>query len=314
MKKINLILVCMFLCLALASCKSNIDENKENFEIICTSHVVADWVENIIVAENSKIDVIVLEDNGKDMHNFQPSAADIRNVYKCDLLIYIGGESDSWADGMKENEGFPDSMRLLDIVEGKNCDDCIEEEHHHEYDEFPDEHIWLSFENAALCIEKISDVICELFEEEAENIRNNLTNYLYSLEELQKQYKQAVETAKYKTVVFADRFPFVYLMNELGIEYCAAFPGCSSESSASFETIIKLAKKVNDNKLPCVLTIEDSKTGIAEKVVEYVSNTEVRILAVDSMQIYNAESDFDYLSVMDENLKIFKVALGVSDG
>lgn len=307
MKKIVLLFAVIVLVLCLGACNREMQVDDGKINIVCTSHVVVDWVENLACGvENTN--VTVLADKGKDMHNFQPSAADIKLAYSSDLLIYIGGQSDIWVSDMLENGNIENSLKLIEFIDGEHCDDCLDG-HDHDHDEAPDEHIWLSFENTQACISEISDALCELDVENADTYRENFEEYSSSVEALKNEYVEAVKNAKYRTLVFADRFPFVYLMNELELEYFAAFPGCSSETTASFDTIITLAQAVDEKALPCILTIEDSTDGIAERVAEYVSG-EVTILALDSMQIYKADEGFGYVDVMEENLEILKMALG----
>ena len=311
MKKIIIVLMCLILVVLTTACGRETSDDGI-FEIACTSHVVADWVSELTVGcEN--VSIVLLADSGKDMHNFQPAAADIKAVYGSDLLIYIGGESDTWVEDMRKNAGFPESLKLLELVEGAHCDDgCLEEGDHHHADR-PDEHIWLSIENPAVCALEIAELLSDLAPDNADKVRENYEKYSAELEELKSEYVAVAERATHKAVVFADRFPFIYLIEELGLKYYAAFPGCSSETSASFETVVTLASAVDENDLPCVLTLEDSVDGIAERVVEYVESEKVAILALDSMQIYKADVDFDYVTAMRDNLDTLKLALGYND-
>ena len=126
-------------------------------------------------------------------------------------------------------------------------------------------------------------------------------------------YRQTVETASTKTVLFGDRFPFRYLVDDYGLSYYAAFAGCSAETEASFETISFLANKVDELKLPCVLTIEGTQHKIAETIVQNTAEKNQKIVTVDSMQSTTSEdvaNGTTYLSVMEKNLAVLKQALG----
>ena len=308
MKKLIIILLCLACCITAASCgaENSVDDGK--FKIVCTSHVVADWVENLIEGADGNTEVIVLADKGKDMHNYQPSAADMRSIYSSDLLIYVGGESDRWIEDVNTSGEDLKMIKLMEYVEGAHCDSCLDG-HDHDHEESADEHIWLSFENAKLCVSEITNELCKLDSENSDAYNKGLSSYNAELDALYGEYKNAVENAKYKTLVFADRFPFVYLVNELGLEYYAAFPGCSSETTASFETVITLAGKVDELSLPCVLTIESSADGIAATVVENTAKKNAQILTLDSMQVYT-DSAVGFIDVMRKNLDVLKIALG----
>ena len=306
MKKIICVLLCaVMLCGVLTSCGGAKDDKSEYPRIVTTSHVVADWTWNILEGAYDIFQITLLADTGKDMHNYQPAAADMRNIATADLVIYIGGESDKWIeDAVKSVGAQAKTLELISLVSEHGAE-CVEE-HDHTHGE--DEHIWLSFENAVKCTEAIVNAVSEIDIEKADIFKANGEKYIAKLNELYGEYKSAVETARYKTLVFADRFPFVYLMEELGLDYMAAFPGCSSETSASFETVISLARKVDELSLPCVIVLENSE-GIAKTVIENTVSKSARILALDSMQIMSGE-DFDYISVMSENLSALRIALG----
>lgn len=305
MKRILAITLCaIMLCALLASCASQKEEKGDYPRIAVTSHVVADWTLNILESAYEMFQIDLLADTGKDMHNFQPSAADMRIIATADLVIYIGGESDKWMESALKNVGSQaKAVRLMDVVEAHGA------EHHGDHDHGADEHIWLSFENAIRAVEMITDAICALDAERSETFNTNKEEYTAKLDSLFTEYKKAAETAKFKTLVFADRFPFVYLVEELGLEYAAAFPGCSSETTASFETVVSLARIVDEKGLPCVIVLENSE-GIAKTVIENTTAKNAQILALDSMQIMSDE-DFDYLATMQKNLNTLKIALGV---
>ena len=119
------------------------------------------------------------------------------------------------------------------------------DEHEHEEGEVEsDEHIWLSLKNAAAMVQNISEAIQKVDPDNAKNYRNNAAAYIEKLNELDGKYKETVQNATFHTLLFGDRFPFRYLVDDYGIDYYAAFVGCSAETEASFETITqKKAKK-----------------------------------------------------------------------
>ena len=141
----------------------------------------------------------------------------------------------------------------------------------------------------------------------------NSSAYIEKLSALDSEYQAAVDAASNKTVLFGDRFPFRYLVDDYGLSYYAAFVGCSAETEASFETISFLAKKVDELKLPCVLTIEGAQHKIAETIVQNTTSKNQKVLTMDSMQSTTSKdvaNGTTYLSVMEQNLSVLKQALG----
>lgn len=122
----------------------------------------------------------------------------------------------------------------------------------------------------------------------------------------------ATKSAKVKTLVFGDRFPFRYLTDDYGLKYYAAFKGCSAETEASFKTITFLAKKVDELKLHNVMTIDGSDKKIAKTIIENTKTKNQSILTLDSMQSTvssDVEKGANYIQIMDDNLKVLKKAL-----
>lgn len=201
---------------------------------------------------------------------------------------------------------FPADMTGEDLCEHM-------EGHGHDHEEEADEHVWLSLKNAKTLVGAISDALQELDPDNKGIYAANAAAYIEKLSALDGAYQSAVDGAARKTVLFGDRFPFRYLVDDYGLSYYAAFAGCSAESEASFETVSFLAKKVDELKLPCVLTIEGKNHKIAETIVENTAEKNQKILTMDSMQSTTSEdvaNGTTYLSVMEQNLSMLKEALG----
>ena len=194
-------------------------------------------------------------------------------------------------------------------------DEDHDHEHHHDHEEGEveyDEHVWLSLKNAAVLTAKLSESIQTLDPANKDVYKKNADSYIEKLNSLDKEYQEAVDAGAVKTLLFGDRFPFRYLVDDYGLEYYAAFIGCSSESEASFETITFLSKKVDELSLKAVLTIEGPDHKIAETIIENTSTKDQKILTMDSMQSTTAkdvEGGATYFSIMENNLTVLKEAV-----
>ena len=190
-------------------------------------------------------------------------------------------------------------------------DEIREEMLEHEEKEY-DEHVWLSLKNAEILCKAIAAQLEELDPEHRDIYSTNVSAYVEKLAKLDGRYKGTVEKASGKTVLFADRFPFRYMVDDYGLDYYAAFAGCSAESEASFETVSFLANKIDELELPCVLTIEGNHHRLAETIVENTRDKNQKILTLDSMQGTTAEDvkkGVTYLSVMEQNLNLLRESL-----
>lgn len=312
MKKILSILICVVLCITfMCSCGGNTVRNDE-LKIVCTAFPQYDYVKNILGTDKG---VTLLIDDGADLHSYEPTATDIIEIGSADLFIYIGGISDSWVEGALKsaNSDSLKSVALMDMVETYEVDYVAgmekEEHNHHSSEHEKDEHIWLSLRNSAEITRILCNLICEIDETNAEKYKANADNYINSLNELNSEYRSVIDSAKRNTLLFADRFPFRYLVEDYSLEYHAAFSGCSSESEASFQTMAFLIDKTKELDLPYIIIIEGSDGSIAEMIC---TETGAKTLTLDSCQSVSSndiESGTSYINIMKNNLEILKEAL-----
>ena len=228
---------------ALAGCGDVDVRHTDKPRIVCTAFPQYDWVREILGDQADRFDLILLNEDGADLHSFQPTAADIVRISTADLFVYIGGNSDLWVeDALKEavNENMQvislmdqlgDRVWAEEHVEGmeeeRGHHHDHEDEHDHEEEEY-DEHIWLSLRNAEAMVNVLTEAICKLDPEQAQEYQAHSTSYREELEALDAEYTEVTEQANGHTLVFGDRFPFRYLTEDYGLEYYAAFPGCSA--------------------------------------------------------------------------------------
>ena len=300
--------------------KSGNESEKDKLKIVTTIFPEYDWVMNILGENKTGAEVTMLLDKGVDMHSYQISAQDIMKISSCDMFIYVGGESDEWVeDALKEAknkdmividllEELGDKVKEEEVKEGMQEED----EHDHEEETEYDEHVWLSVKNAGFLTQRISEKLQKMDEKNAEKYKANTKAYVEKLEALDSKYSEAVSGAKTKTLLFGDRFPFRYLTDDYGLDYYAAFVGCSAETEASFGTITFLAGKTDELSLPVVMTIEGTDHRIAETIINNTEKKDQKILTMDSMQSVTSKDvkgGVTYLSVMEKNLEVLKEAL-----
>lgn len=314
MKKFFICLLSVILVLTCFSSCTKAPESTDSDDgltIVTTIFPIYDWVRNIT---GSDADIIYLDENGIDLHSFEPTANDIITLSKADLFICIGGTSDEWVDNAvssSSNEAL-EVIRLIDItgavfeetVEGMQEDD----NHGHDVSEY-DEHVWLSLKNAQTSVSAIAEKLGELDSENKALYLSNAENYNKQLSALDEKFASAIASAEKNTLLFADRFPFRYFIEDYALEYYAAFPGCSAESEASFDTMTFLIEKTKELQLEHIIVLEGSDGKIASTVS---AETGAQILTLNSCQSVTKENVADgatYISIMESNLTVITEAL-----
>ena len=315
-----LLIITLMVCLALPLFTGCSAKDDGKIKVVVTIFPIYDWVMEVLgdLAGNAKVTLLL--DSGADLHSYQPSVADMVAVAQADLFIYVGGESDEWVDDALKNAKNKkmktmDLISLLgerayleEIVEGM---DHEEEEGDEAEDEY-DEHVWLSLRNAAFYVDLIAKEFAALDETNAETYRQNASDYIAELNALDARYTETVAASPRDTLLFGDRFPFRYLVEDYGLKYYAAFVGCSAETNASFRTMTFLAGKANELDLKVILKIENSSSQIAEQIRNESNAKNQKIVVLDSLQSATAKEYAEgrtYLAVMTTNLTVIAEAL-----
>ena len=301
------------------------DKANGKLKVVTTIFPEYDWAREII-GDAKTTELTLLIGNGVDLHSYQPSIQDIAKIATADIFIYVGGESDGWVKDALKNatnknmqvinlmETLGDKVKAEEVKEGMQAEeeeDENEEEENEDEVEY-DEHVWLSLRNAKILSAEIAAALCEKDPSNAALYKANLAAYTKSLDALDAKYSAAVKAGNKNTILFGDRFPFRYLVDDYGLDYFAAFVGCSAETEASFETVIFLSKKVDELGLNSVLKIESGDGKIARTIVQNTKKKNAKILTMDSIQsttLKQSKAGRSYLSIMEENLKVLEEAL-----
>ena len=292
----------------------------DKLKIVTTIFPEYDWTREILGDQSERAEVTMLLDNGVDLHSYQPTADDLIKIAESDGWVESALASTSNPDRAVINliDTLGDSVKLEEVVEGMQeteHDHEEDEDHAHDVDEQEaetDEHVWLSLGNAQAVCQKIAEKLGEIDPEHEQAYTQNALAYIDQLAALDAKYQAAVDAANNKTLVFGDRFPFRYLTEDYGLDYYAAFVGCSAETEASFETIRFLAEKTDALGLGHVLTIENPNHKIAETVVANTTGKNQQVLSMDSMQSVTSKdvaAGATYLSIMEHNLDVLTQAL-----
>ena len=325
-KLISIVMVVVLLASSLIACNANNKKQVEqtdnnNIKIVTTIFPIYDWVKNILGEKFDKENVSILLDNSVDLHNYQPTSADIVKISNSDLFIYVGGESDEWVPevlNQVSNKNLK-TLNLMDCLSGnlqleeeKEGMEESTEEHagsEEEDEEEYDEHIWLSLKNAVKLVSAISNVIKDIDNDNSNIYETNEKAYIDKLKVLDNDYNDMANAASNKMLIFGDRFPFLYMTKDYGLDYYAAFKGCSAETEASFKTIVFLTQKLDEYNLDYIMTIEGTNHKIAETIIENSKDKDRKILELNSMQSTTSNDinqGANYLDIMKNNLETLK--------
>jgi zinc transport system substrate-binding protein len=256
-------------------------------------------------------EVTMLLKPGAEAHSYEPTPKDIVAIEECDVFIYVGGENDAWVDNILKSVDTSDMViiKMLDLVEKYEEN---HEGHEHEVNEDHsewDEHVWTSPKNAVIICEAITEAFCQVNPVREKDYNDNLISYTEKLNALDEAFRNAVENGNRNTLIFGDRFPLRYFIEEYDLQYYAAFSGCSTDTEASPSTIAFLIDKVKEEKIPVILKIELSSDNIARTIAEDSGAKVLTFNTCHNVTAKDFESGATYISLMEQNLEVLKEAL-----
>ncbi|MDO5519524.1 MAG: metal ABC transporter substrate-binding protein [bacterium] len=299
----------------------------KKLKVVSTIYAPFDFARQV-AKDNAEVTLLLKP--GAESHSYEPTPQDIITIQNCDVFVYVGGENDKWVDKVLDSIDNKQMkiIKLLDCVNAveeehkEGMQDAHEEEEHdhedeheddheeHEHEEHElDEHVWTSPKNAIAISKKMQQVFSEADPEHAEAYKENLASYVTELEKLDRAFGDVVSTAKRKTIIFGDRFPLRYFVDAYGLDYYAAFSGCSTDTEVSAGTIAFLTDKIKEEAIPVVFKIELSSGNIANSIADSTNTKVLTFYACHNISKDDYEAGMAYTDFMWKNVDTLKEAL-----
>lgn len=334
MKKIVVLLLLLSLLLPGAALPGLAEAGEEKLSVVTTIFAPYDFVRQV-AGENAQVSMLLSP--GSESHSFEPTPQDIIRIQDCDVFIHVGGENDLWVERILESMDTSKItiLRLVDMVDTVDEEMVEGMEHPHEehgeehagqeeahgeegahepgeahvHEGELDEHVWTSPRNAMRIVGVIADTLSALDEGNAGTYAANAASYQDELAALDAALQDIVAMGRRRLLVFGDRFPFRYFADAYGLTYYAAFPGCSTDTEASAQTVAFLIDKVKEEQVPVVFTIELSTGRIAGAIAESTGAVRMEMGSAHNVSRDDFEAGITYLDIMWRNSEALEAAL-----
>ena len=314
-KRILALLLAAAVALPLCACAPAGEEAEDGrLQVVCSLFPYYDFVREI---GGAYVSPRLLVAAGREAHSFEPTPMDVIRVSRADVFVYNGGEGEQWVDEILSSAGenIPTVLRMMDYADmlteeplaGHDDHDHADHDHEHDDDHDSDdieydEHIWTSPVQAMKLCRAICDALCAADPAHAAVYRSNLENYLGQLAELDVAFRQVCSEKKRSLLVFGDRFPLLYFCREYGLDYRAAFHGCSSDTEPSLYTLKFLIDKVRQQDIPVVYALELSSRKVADSIAETTGATVETFYSCQTVSQADWAAGEGYVSLMRRNV------------
>jgi len=310
---ILLVIVLSLVLLSACAPQAAVAENG-GISIVSTIFPSYDFAREITAGTDA--DITLLLQPGEEVHSFDPTSQDIIRIQNADLFLYVGGENDTWVEGVLSGlDKSVNTFRMMDFVtlyeEELIAGMQPEQDAAAESSAVPewDEHVWTAPVNAVSIVKAMTAELIAIDPDNAATYQANSDAYVQKLQALDQSFRDVVDTASRKTFVFADRFAVRYFAEEFGLSYYAAFPGCSAETEPSSATVAALIDHVKAENIPVVFYIEMSNQQMANTVAEATNAATMMFHTCHNVTKTEFESGATYLSLMQNNVLALLVAL-----
>ena len=314
-KRILALLLAAATALTLCACAPTGEDAEDGrLQVVCSLFPYYDFVREI---GGAYVSPHLLVAAGREAHSFEPTPMDVIRVSRADVFVYNGGEGEQWVDEILDSAGesIPTVLRMMDYADtlteeplaGHDDHDHADHDHEHGDDHDSDdieydEHIWTSPVQAMKLCGAICDALCAADPAHAAAYRSNLQEYLGQLAELDAAFRQVCSEKKRSLLVFGDRFPLLYFCREYGLDYRAAFHGCSSDTEPSLYTLKFLIDKVNEQDIPVVYALELSSRKVADAIAETTGAKVETFYSCQTVSQADWAAGEGYVSLMRRNV------------
>ena len=314
MKKVlSILMTIVVLCIIMSGCGiENVKSDSDKISIVTTVFPSYDFARQIA---GDKAEVHLLLKPGEESHAYEPSANDILAIKNSDIFICVGSLSEVWVDKVLDSVDTSKTrviqlMANVELITDGEEDHEDEHAHDHEHDHSEyDEHVWTSPLNAITISGVIKDTLIEIDKEDESYYNENYNNYVEKLEALDKKFRDIVDNAKRRTIVFGDKYPFRYFSKDYGLDYIAAFTSCSKETEPGPQTLANLINEVKKENIPVIFYLEFSSQRIADTICEATFAKKMQFHSCHNVSAEDLKNGVTYIQLMEENAEKLEEAL-----
>jgi zinc/manganese transport system substrate-binding protein len=270
------------------------EETHRKLDIVASFSIIADMAK-AVAGDAATVKTIVAP--GGDVHVYEPSPEDIRNIAAADIILVNGLGFEGWLDRLMQSANVQD--RVITVSKGVIPIKT---------DEHEDPHAWQDVSNGMIYVANIRDAFIRADPANADIYRQNAKQYLIELIELDRWVRGRIEEVPpSKRHAITSHDALHYFSRAYGIHFIAA-QGTSTEGDISAKSMAALINQVRDKHVKAIFLENMSNPRLIQQLAEEGNATMGGTLYSDSLSdVYG--NGATYISMFRHNVSVLTEAL-----
>ena len=289
---------------------NDIESDSDKIQVTVTLFPEYDFVTKI---GGDNVEVKLLLNSGVDIHSYEPSVKDMKNISDSDIFIYTCESTESWAESIVSGLDDVVIVKAAEGIELINLDEFADEynvlfDETHEHDEDAEDyeydgHVWLDPQNAIIMIDNICEALCEYDPENSEYYIQNAEDYKNEIEDLDEEIEEKVASLDNNVLVFGGEFAYSYFIKRYDLQYVSVYSSCGEEAEPSVSEVKEVIDYINQNDIERIFYEELSEGTVAKMISEETNAESVVFYTLHNVSTEEIENGEDYVSYMRRNLE-----------
>ena len=280
-----------------ASSTSSLAESGR-IKIVASFYPVAEFARQV---GGDLVFVSTITPSGTEPHDYEPTARQVADMYRADLVLYNGGGVDAWAERLAPElrlQGVPAAQMgsAIDLISSSAGEDSA-----------TDPHFWLDPTLAAKEVALIRDTLVKINPKDSATYRANADTYLAKLSSLDADFVSGLATCRQRTVI-TSHAAFAYLAKRYGFDV-VSISGISPEQEPSAGRLSEIAAIAKAKGVRAIFFETLVSPKLSETIANEIGAVTLVFNPLEGLSQEEMASGQDYLSVMRTNLQNLKTGM-----
>jgi zinc/manganese transport system substrate-binding protein len=273
----------------------------EPIKVVASFSIMADLVKQV---GGERVAVRSLAGPNADMHAFEPTPADIKDVTTADLVVINGLGLEGWADRLVKTAGF----RGQRLVASKGIKVLPGHSEHGRYDP----HAWQEVANVKVYVANIAQALSEVDAVNRGSYEQAAADYTKRLDTLDAEIRAAFAgLPKERRRVITSHDAFSYYGDAYDIEFLAP-QGVSEDAQPSAKRVSELITQIKREKVKAIFVENISNERVVARIAKETGATVGGTLYSDALSKPTGPAA-TYIDMMRHNTRLIAAALRKED-